>query len=116
MNKYLIKFEELKYWVERIASPGDVAIYYDSSVDLIYVYEYKGPDENPQWDAFGKKPLVLEELPAVRGKWIPVSTKPGVHAGMRCSLCKARISYGDYYHGQHNYCYKCGAKMTKDEK
>jgi DNA-directed RNA polymerase subunit RPC12/RpoP len=45
------------------------------------------------------------------GKWISASTKPGVHAGMKCSLCKARISYSEYFNGQHLYCHKCGAKM-----
>ena len=48
-------------------------------------------------------------------KWIPVSTKPGVYAGMKCSLCKAKISYRDFYSGNHNYCHKCGAKMIKEE-
>lgn len=47
--------------------------------------------------------------------WIPVSTKPGVHAGMKCSLCKARISYSEHFNGQHLYCHKCGAKMVKNE-
>ena len=47
-------------------------------------------------------------------EWIPVSTKPGVHAGMKCSLCKAKISYKDFYSGNHNYCHKCGAKMIKE--
>jgi hypothetical protein len=54
---------------------------------------------------------VLEQEEA---KWIPVSTKPGVYAGMKCSLCKARISYSEFYGGNHNYCYKCGAKMSKE--
>ena len=30
-------------------------------------------------------------------------------------VVKAKISYKDYYGGQHNYCYKCGAKMTKED-
>ena len=49
------------------------------------------------------------------GKWIPASTKPGVYAGMKCSLCKARISYSEHFNGQHLYCHKCGARMVKDE-
>jgi hypothetical protein len=49
------------------------------------------------------------------GKWIPASTKPGVHAGMKCSLCKARITYSEHFNGQHLYCHKCGAKMRGDE-
>lgn len=49
------------------------------------------------------------------GKWIPASNKPGVHAGMKCSLCKARISYSELFNGNHNYCYKCGAKMLGEE-
>ena len=48
-------------------------------------------------------------------KWIPASTKPGVHVGMKCSLCGARIKYSEFYNGNHNYCYKCGAKMTKED-
>ena len=50
-----------------------------------------------------------------KAKWIPVSTKPGVYAGMKCSLCKAKISYRDFYSGNHNYCHKCGAKMIKED-
>ncbi len=115
MNRYLIKFDELKYWVERLASPGDVAMYHDSRADITYVYKYEGPDENPQWICFKKELSALEELPAAEGKWIPVSQKPGVHAGMKCSICKAKISYKDYYGGQHNYCHKCGAKMIKED-
>lgn len=49
-------------------------------------------------------------------KWIPTSTKPGVHAGMKCSNCKARISYSEHFNGQHLYCHKCGAKMIKDRE
>ena len=47
------------------------------------------------------------------GKWIPASNKPGVQAGMKCSLCKARITYSEYHNGQHLYCHKCGAKMEE---
>lgn len=57
-------------------------------------------------------PTFVEE-PKV-GKWIPASTKPGVHAGMKCSLCKARISYSEYFNGQHLYCHKCSAKMLAE--
>lgn len=53
--------------------------------------------------------------PTRYGKWIPASTKPGVHAGMKCSECKARISYSEHFNGQHLYCHKCGAKMVKNE-
>jgi hypothetical protein len=112
--RYLIGYDELKDWVDRIARSGDIAIYYDSKADTMCVYEYKEPDENPQWIQFILRP-VLEELPTVEAKWIPVSQKPGVHAGMKCSNCKAKISYKDYYGGQHNYCYKCGAKMIKED-
>ena len=48
------------------------------------------------------------------GKWIPASTKPGVYAGMKCSECKARITYSEHFNGQHLYCHKCGAKMIKE--
>ena len=53
--------------------------------------------------------------PTRYGKWIPASTKPNVHAGMKCSECKARISYSEHFNGQHLYCHKCGAKMIKNE-
>lgn len=49
--------------------------------------------------------------PIIYATWIPASNKPNVFAGMKCSNCKARISYSEYYNGNHNYCYKCGAKM-----
>lgn len=45
------------------------------------------------------------------GKWVSASNKPGVHIGMKCSLCGARIKYSEFLNGNHNYCYKCGAKM-----
>ena len=50
------------------------------------------------------------------GKWISASTKPGVQIGMKCSLCGARIKYSEFFNGNHNYCYKCGARMIKDEQ
>jgi DNA-directed RNA polymerase subunit RPC12/RpoP len=49
------------------------------------------------------------------GKWVPASTKPGVHAGMKCSECKARITYSEHFNGQHLYCHKCGARMIKEK-
>ena len=63
--------------------------------------------------------LKVVEIPAMEtaipvGRWISASTKPGVHAGMKCSLCKARISYSEHFNGQHRYCHKCGAKMIKE--
>ena len=54
-------------------------------------------------------------VPVRYGKWIPVSTKPGVHAVIKCSLCGASIKYSEFYHGNHNYCHKCGAKMSGEE-
>lgn len=49
-------------------------------------------------------------------KWISASTKPGVYAGMKCSLCGARIKYSEFYNGNHNFCHKCGAKMENSNK
>ena len=49
------------------------------------------------------------------GKWIPVSTKPGVYTDMKCSLCGARIKYSEFFNGNYNYCYKCGARMSGEE-
>ena len=57
-----------------------------------------------------------EALAPVRyGKWVPASIKPGVHAGMKCSLCGARIKYSEFYNGNHSYCYKCGARILGEE-
>ena len=58
---------------------------------------------------------VEDVKPARYGKWIPASTKPGVNAGMKCSECKARITYSEHFNGQHLYCHKCGAKMRSDK-
>lgn len=49
-------------------------------------------------------------------RWISASTKPGVYAGMKCSLCGARIKYSEFYNGNHNFCHKCGAKMENSSK
>lgn len=112
---FLIGLEELKHWVDHVASLGDVAVHLNTRTGFIYIYNYEGPDENPQWTLSSKASPTLEELPTRIGRWIPVSQKPGVYAGMKCSNCKARISYKDYYGGQRNYCHKCGAKMIKEE-
>jgi hypothetical protein len=78
------------------------------------------PDVRPIFDAVNssiKTYVPNADVEPIRyGKWIPASTKPGVHAGMKCSLCKARISYSEHFNGQHLYCHKCGAKMTKDKE
>ena len=47
-------------------------------------------------------------------KWVPVSQKPGLSLGMKCALCKSRITYGAFFNGNYNYCYHCGALMIKD--
>lgn len=79
------------------------------------------PGSRPALDAFVQSlkinvPKVESDAPMQKiAKWIPASTKPGVHAGMKCSECKARISYSEHFNGQHLYCHKCGAKMTKNE-
>lgn len=112
---FLLELEELRYWVDHVASPGDVAVHFNISTGLTYVYSYEGPDENPQWILSSKTSPAQEELPTKTGRWIPVSQKPGVYAGMKCSNCKAKISYKDYYSGQHNYCHRCGAKMIEEE-
>jgi hypothetical protein len=59
-------------------------------------------------------PTFVEESKV--GKWISASGRPGVNIGMKCSLCKARISYREHFNGQHLYCHKCGAKMHKEEE
>lgn len=64
-------------------------------------------------DYVEKLPVEDIEPPKV-GKWISASTKPGVYAGMKCSLCKARITYSEYNNGQHLYCHKCGARMSTE--
>jgi DNA-directed RNA polymerase subunit RPC12/RpoP len=34
---------------------------------------------------------------------------------MKCSECKARITYSEHFNGQHLYCHKCGARMIKEK-
>lgn len=46
------------------------------------------------------------------GKWISASTKPGVNAGMKCSICGARIKNSEHFNGNHRFCHKCGARMV----
>ena len=46
---YRLKGEELKDWVKNQANPGDTAYYYDNMSEQSYIYNYKGPDENPYW-------------------------------------------------------------------
>ena len=58
--------------------------------------------------------FTIDGVEQKRGKWISASTKPGVYAGMKCSECKARITYSEHSNGQHLYCHKCGAKMNID--
>lgn len=65
---------------------------------------------------FAEAVFTIDGVEQKRGKWIPASNKPGVYAGMKCSVCKARISYSDHNNGQHNYCHKCGAKMISEGK
>ena len=45
--------------------------------------------------------------------WEEVS--PVANCGLRCSHCKARIRYKDYYSDNHIYCYKCGFMMDGEE-
>lgn len=49
--------------------------------------------------------------PETCGKWISASTKPGVNAGMKCSICGARIKNSEHFNGNHRFCHKCGARM-----
>lgn len=64
---------------------------------------------------YGLSQLTPADVEPVRyGKWISASTKPGVNAGMKCSLCGARIKYSEFFNGSHRYCHKCGAKMSKE--
>ena len=59
----------------------------------------------------------IEEMPAtdatevVHGKWVNASKKAGVNAGMKCSICSARIKCSEFFNGNHRYCHKCGAIM-----
>lgn len=70
-------------------------------------------DRDPDVEAW----LIIEDgwTKQQEAKWISASTKPGVHVGMKCSLCGARIKYSEFYNGNHNYCHKCGAKMIKED-
>ena len=47
--------------------------------------------------------------PVVKAHWI----KCNRGAGYKCSVCKARSSYADVLHGNHKFCYKCGAMMEE---
>ena len=58
----------------------------------------------------------IKSLEREVAKWISASKKPGVYAGMKCSLCGARIKYSEFYNGNHNFCHKCGAKMEVSNK
>lgn len=50
-------------------------------------------------------------VPETCGKWISASTKPGVNAGMKCSICGSRIKNSEHFNGNHRFCHKCGARM-----
>ena len=50
--------------------------------------------------------------PVIRGEWIGCNRG----AGYKCSVCKARHSRADVFNGNHNFCYKCGADMRRDEE
>lgn len=46
---YVMKREELVEWVKTKAQIGDVAYYYDRSLERAYMYCYRKPDDNPFW-------------------------------------------------------------------
>lgn len=46
-----------------------------------------------------------------KARFVPVSNKPDVRVGMKCSLCNARVSYRDVFSGTHRFCYKCGVEI-----
>lgn len=47
-------------------------------------------------------------------EWIETSNK--TRLGKKCSVCHARISYTDFFNGNHLYCHKCGSFMINGEK
>lgn len=53
----------------------------------------------------------MPPAPEICGKWISASTKPEVNAGMKCSICGARIKNSEHFNGNHRFCHKCGARM-----
>lgn len=60
------------------------------------------------------KKLPVEDITSTTetcGKWISASTKPGVNAGMKCSICGARIKNSEHFNGNHRFCHKCGTRM-----
>lgn len=109
-------YEYFKHCIESNLQPdGYYQLQAHTVMNLLGEYLYNGARELP-FDLniyFTSDDLKSLEEPKV-GKWIPASTKPGVHAGMKCSLCKARITYSEHFNGQHLYCHKCGARMLKE--
>jgi hypothetical protein len=84
---YRIKNEELKDWVKNKANLGDVAYYYDNMLEQSYIYNYKGPDENPYWRLVFKdavdKYLVDKYLEEINKLKIEEAT-----VNKRCENCK----------------------------
>lgn len=66
-------------------------------------------------DAINGTPTA-DVAPVIHARWIRASNKPYVDAGLKCSHCKARISYSESLGGNHLYCYKCGARMDEREE
>jgi len=73
------------------------------------------PDSDAAREALSLAKRAIRKLPAadvrpvVKAHWI----KCNRGAGYKCSVCKARSSYADVLHGNHKFCYKCGAMMEK---
>lgn len=102
MDNEYIKKQDVQACLEQLAAEHLIGNDFDTFISL--------PEAQDKIEEL----TVVEVKPVKYGTWIPASTKPGVHAGMKCSECKARISYSEHFNGQHLYCHKCGAKMTKN--
>lgn len=103
MDNEYIKKQDVQACLEQLAAEHLIGNDFDTFISL--------PEAQDKIEEL----TVVEVKPVKYGTWIPASTKPGVHAGMKCSECKARISYSEHFNGQHLYCHKCGAKMVKNE-
>lgn len=102
MKEYCVRITETRYeYIEAQNEKKALAQAEEMVITKADKVECKIVDEAENGDSSGVK----------HGKWISASNKPGVNAGMKCSLCAARIKYSEFYNGNHKFFHKCGAIM-----